>query len=174
MKIKLIAALSNNRVIGINNQLPWHVPEDFAHFKKLTEHQHILMGRNTWESIFNLRQKPLPNRHHVVISRSALLLPQGVDLANSIEAAISLCRQSNIDNNESKDICIIGGAQIYEQSLAFVDVLELTYVHVELEGDAFFPELPHGMFKEVDRRSIVSAKEPFYEASFVSYRKNTL
>jgi dihydrofolate reductase len=118
-----------------------------------------------------LRQKPLPNRHHVVISRSALSLPDGVDLVHSIEDAIFLCKRLNLTHNDHKQICIIGGAQIYVQSLSLVDELELTWVDTNMEGDAFFPEIPKDLFIEVERRATVSETAPFYKLSFVSYQK---
>jgi dihydrofolate reductase len=164
-KISLIAALSDNHVIGKNNELPWHLPEDLAHFKRSTEGQCIVMGRKTWDSLWALRQKPLPKRQHIVISRQTLNLPDGVDCVLSLEAAISHAKA----HYPNQHIWIIGGAQIYEQAIPLVDEMFLTWVHTHLDGDAFFPDFSHHHFKEVERQKIVSQTPPFYALSFVRY-----
>jgi len=128
--IVMIAAASENNVLGKDNQLVWHLPDDFKRFKKLTTGHYIIMGRKTFESF----PKPLPNRTHVVISRQQNYQPEGCIVVNSIQKAIA-----SVPENE--DAFIIGGGEIYKQSIALADKIELTRVHTTLEGDAFFPEI---------------------------------
>jgi dihydrofolate reductase len=129
--IVIIAAAGGNNEIGKNNDLLWHLPDDFKRFKTLTTGHYIIMGRKTFESF----PKPLPNRTHIVISRDKnYKVPTGCFVVNSIEDAIQLCPK-----NET--IYIIGGAEIYKQSLVLADVIELTRVHHTFDADAFFPEI---------------------------------
>ena len=130
MKISIIVAQSKNRVIGKNNQLPWHLPADLKHFKSVTMGKPIIMGRKTFESI----GRPLPGRLNVVISRQADLHIPGCDVFNSIEQALS-----SLDHED--EVMIIGGANLYAQMLDKADCVYLTIVETEVEGDAFFPEL---------------------------------
>jgi dihydrofolate reductase len=123
---KAIAAMSLNRVIGQGNQIPWHLPEDFKWFKRMTTGNVVVMGRKTFESI----GRPLPNRETIVVSRSGFSHP-GVRTVASLDE-IDLA-------NETRDVFICGGAQIYGQTLAKCSDLYLTLVKHELEGDAFFP-----------------------------------
>jgi dihydrofolate reductase len=123
---KAIAAMSENRVIGAGNRIPWHLPEDFKWFKRMTTGQIIVMGRKTFESI----GKPLPNRTTIVLSRSQSSIP-GVRVVQSL-SEIQLA-------NETRDIFICGGAQVYREALALCSDLYLTLVKRIVEGDAFFP-----------------------------------
>lgn len=125
-QFKAIAAMSENRVIGNGNKIPWHLPEDFKWFKKMTTGQILVMGRKTFESI----GKPLPNRTTIVLSRTNFQYP-GVQ-------TISDLSQINL-KNETREVFICGGAQIYEQALPFCSDLYLTFVKRVVEGDAFFP-----------------------------------
>lgn len=125
-QFKAIAAMSENRVIGNGNKIPWHLPEDFKWFKKMTTGQIIVMGRKTFESI----GKPLPNRTTIVLSRTNFQFP-GVETVSGLD-------QLDL-NNESPEIFICGGAQIYEQTLSLCSDLYLTLVKRTVEGDAFFP-----------------------------------
>jgi dihydrofolate reductase len=132
MRISLIAALSRNRVIGLENRLPWRLPEDLKRFKELTMGHPVLMGRKTAESI----GKPLPGRLNLVVSRTGLSLKEAIDRA----------RESGTD-----ELFVIGGEQIYRQTLPLADRLYLTLVDSEVEGDAFFPEWDAGAFRETAR-----------------------
>ncbi|HUS35732.1 MAG TPA: dihydrofolate reductase, partial [Verrucomicrobiae bacterium] len=125
-QFKAIAAMSLNRVIGRGNQIPWHLPEDFKWFKRMTTGHVVVMGRKTFESI----GKPLPNRETIVVSRSGFKFP-GVRTVTSLEE-IDLAK-------ETRDVFICGGGQIYEQALGRCSDLYLTLVKREIEGDAFFP-----------------------------------
>jgi dihydrofolate reductase len=124
----MIVAAGENNEIGLNQELLWHLPDDFKRFKALTTGHHIIMGRKTWETF----PKPLPNRIHIVISRDPEYKKQGCIVVNSLEAALE---KSSID----KQPFIIGGGQIYEQALEYAQKMEITRVHSTFEADAFFP-----------------------------------
>ncbi len=128
MILSLIVAMSKNRVIGNRGQIPWHLPEDLAHFKQSTLGHPIIMGRKTFESI----GKPLPGRKNIVITRNSTWGKEGVVTVNSLEEAILSCRAE-------KEAFVIGGAEIYAQAYPQVDRLFLTFIEKEFEGDAFFP-----------------------------------
>ena len=128
--ITIIAAAAENNALGKDNQLVWHLPDDFKRFKQLTSGHYIIMGRKTFESF----PKPLPNRTHVVVTRQKNYHPEGCFVVNSIEEAISICPKN-------EEIFIIGGGEIYKQSLVFTDKIELTRVHETLEADTFFPNI---------------------------------
>ena len=130
----LIAALAQNRVIGRDNQLPWHLPADLKHFKAKTLGKPIIMGRKTWDSL----GRPLPGRLNLVVSRQAGLQLEGAEVFPSLEAAIvradEWAREQGVD-----ELMLIGGAQLYEQGLALAERLYLTRVALQPEGDAWFP-----------------------------------
>ena len=136
--VSLICAMSRNHVIGIKNDLPWHLPQDLEHFKNLTKGKPIIMGRLTYESILSRRNgKPLPHRPHYVVSRQDLGdLPEGVVAVKELDTAISKASSDYPDS----EVMIIGGASIYEQSLSLVDRMYLTIIDRDIDGDAFFPQ----------------------------------
>ncbi|MDE1925276.1 MAG: dihydrofolate reductase [Patescibacteria group bacterium] len=125
-----IAALGQNRVIGKDNELLWRIPDDFKRFKALTTGHPIVMGRKTFESL----GKPLPNRTNIVITRDTSWSAEGIVVMHSIEEAVEKAKEIDKDK-----VFIIGGAQIYEQALPFVDRLYVTLIDEEKEGDAYFP-----------------------------------
>jgi len=124
----MIAAMSTNRVIGINNQLPWHMPADLKHFKSLTINKPVVMGRKTYESI----GKPLPNRQNIIVTKQANYRASGCDVVNSIDAAINAAEAKH-------EIMIIGGANLFEQCLPLAKRLYLTVIETNIAGDTFFP-----------------------------------
>jgi dihydrofolate reductase len=128
--ITVIAAVAENNALGKENQLLWHLPDDFKRFKTLTSGHYIIMGRKTFESF----PKPLPNRTHVIISRQADYQPEGCMVVNSLEQAIEACPKT-------EEVFIIGGGEIYRQSIAVADKLDLTKVHASFEADTYFPEV---------------------------------
>lgn len=128
--ITVIAAVAENNALGKENQLLWHLPDDFKRFKTLTSGHYIVMGRKTFESF----PKPLPNRTHVIISRQANYQPEGCIVVNSLEQAIEACPKT-------EEVFIIGGGEIYRQSIAVADKLDLTRVHATFEADTHFPEI---------------------------------
>ena len=159
MRISIIAAMADKRIIGRDNTLPWHLPEDLKHFRNLTMGHHILMGRKTFESI----GKPLPGRVTVVITRNPDFSHPGVLQASSIEAAISL-----FDDDE--EIFLIGGAEIYSQAIGIADRMYLTEIRGSFEGDARFPEYAIEAWREVSRDNHVSSAG--LEFDFVVYERN--
>jgi dihydrofolate reductase len=128
--ITLIAAVAENNALGKDNLLIWHLPDDFKRFKQITSGHYIIMGRKTFESF----PKPLPNRTHVIITRQKDYAYEGCIVVNSIEEALAVCPK-----NETT--FIIGGAEIYNQSIDFADAIELTRVHASFDADAYFPEI---------------------------------
>ncbi|ARU32001.1 diacylglycerol kinase [Sulfuriferula sp. AH1] len=140
--ISLIAAMAKNRVIGIRNTLPWQLPADLQHFKKLTLGHPVIMGRKTFESI----GRPLPGRLNIIISRNGYKAPAECKVADSIAAAIALCAGHD-------EAFFIGGEQLYRQALPVADRLYLTEIDTEIEGDAWFPEFDPHDWKETQRES---------------------
>ena len=137
LPLALIAALADNRAIGIDNRLPWHLPADLKHFKATTLGKPIIMGRKTWDSL----GRPLPGRLNLVVSRQAGLQLEGAEVFPSLEAAIvradEWAREQGVD-----ELMLIGGAQLYQQALPLAQRLYLTRVALQPEGDAFFPDVP--------------------------------
>lgn len=128
VRFAAVAAMADNRVIGLDNNLPWHLPEDFKWFKRLTRGSCVVMGRKTFQSL----QGPLPDRRNLVLSRSLESAPHGVEIASSVEEVLELTR------NEER-VFVIGGAEIYQLLLPWCREFFLTRVHGEFEGDAFLP-----------------------------------
>lgn len=125
-----IAAASENNVLGKDNKIVWHLPDDFKRFKQLTTGHYIILGRKTFESL----GRPLPNRPHIIVTRNNNYKVPGCTIANSLDEAIKLAPKD-------EDVFVIGGGEIYKQALAFTDKIELTRVHATMEGDTFFPEI---------------------------------
>lgn len=154
--ISLIAAIAKNNCIGKDNQLLWNIPEDMKHFKDLTTGQVVLMGRKTWESIPE-KFRPLPNRTNIIITRDeSYQVPAGVEVYSSIDKAIA--------NHKDESIFIIGGAQIYQQTIDMADKLCITHVNQDCDGDAFFPKINPNVWQETGR-------EDHDGFSFVTYKK---
>jgi dihydrofolate reductase len=139
MKLTAVVAASDNDVIGRGNALPWHLPADLAHFKRLTLGKPILMGRRTFEAI----GRPLPGRRNLVLSRGGFAAP-GVEAVSSIEAACALVAGE-------PELVVIGGAQLYQQALPQLRTIHLTRVHCTLDGDAHLPQLPPSQWREAAR-----------------------
>lgn len=142
-EVVVIAAVARNRVIGKDNKLLWHIPEDIAHFKALTSGHTVVMGRKTWESL-PARFRPLPGRRNIVITRQPGYAAPGAELAGSLESALQLASTATL-------VFIIGGEQIYRQAMALADRLEITEVDLEPEGDAWFPEIAAVEWKKTAR-----------------------
>ncbi len=154
--IALIAAIAKNNCIGNNGTLPWHLPEDLAHFKRLTTDATVMMGRKTWESLPE-QFRPLPNRKNIVITRQEQYpLPQEVLRYGSPQAAL--------DAHANEQLFIIGGAELYAQTIALSDRLYITHVDQTVDGDAFFPAIDPTIWKEIERED-----HPLF--SFVTYIK---
>jgi dihydrofolate reductase len=161
MILKAIVAYAENRVIGKDNDLIWHLPDDLKHFKRHTAGKTIIMGRKTWDS---LGGRPLPNRRHIVITRSSDFLAEGAEVVNSLENAVELAQ------NE-EEVFIVGGAQIYTLSLPLIDVLEITEVHAEFEGDAFFPVFNEADFELTSREYHPADEKHQYSFTFKTWKR---
>ena len=166
MKLALIAAMAQNRVVGIDNKLPWHLPEDLKYFKRITTGKAVIMGRKTYESI----GRPLPNRTNIVITRSTEFSAPGIEVVNSLDAAIELAENVSLINAVD-EVMVIGGAQIYEVALPQADRLYLTHVHANVEGDAYFPDVDMSQWKELGREDYDASETNPYNYSFVVYDK---
>ncbi len=162
MKLSIIVAVAENGVIGHNNQLIWHLPEDLKMFKRLTSGHPIIMGRKTFESI----GKPLPNRTSIIITKNPEFQIEGCITVHSLEEAIEAANE--IEENEA---FIIGGAEIYRLALPFADTIYLTEVHHAFEGDTFFPAIDKDIWEEVNRTDHDIDEKHLYKYSFVKLKK---
>ena len=158
----LVVAVAENRVIGRNNQLPWRIPEDLKFFKRATMGKPIIMGRRTYESI----GKPLPGRTNIVVTRSADYEAEGVKVVNSLTKAMMLSKEVG-EEQWVGEVAIIGGAEIFRESLDFADRIYLTEVHAEVEGDVYFPEYDKSAWEEVSRQDFKAEGDNPYDYSFV-------
>ncbi|QLC66390.1 dihydrofolate reductase [Flavobacterium sp. LPB0248] len=156
--IIMIAAAAENNALGKNNELVWHLPNDFKRFKSLTTGHHIIMGRKTFESF----PKPLPDRVHIVISRQENYKPEGCIVVDSIEKAIALCP-------ENDDSYVIGGGEIYNLALPFTDIIELTKVHHSFEADAFFPKINKSEWVLVESEENYKDEKHLYDYTYETY-----
>lgn len=158
-QLTIVVAIDAQRGIGINNTLPWHLPEDLAHFKRTTTGHPIIMGRKTFDSI----GRPLPNRHNIVVTRNPEWRHDGVDAVTSLDAAIALVREV--------PACIIGGAQIFIEALPLVDRLVVTEISKTFDCDTFFPAIDPAQWTEVARETHHSDAGGF-DYAFVTYQRN--
>lgn len=160
--LKILVAFDENRVIGKNNALIWHLPADLKRFKTLTTGHVIIMGRKTFESI----GKPLPNRTSIVISRQTDLQIEGVILAHSVEEAILKAKSLT-----REDIFIVGGSEIYALSLPLADEILVTQLHDIFEGDAFFPEISSELWEITEQERGITDDKNTYQFSYVTYTR---
>jgi dihydrofolate reductase len=158
--ISIIVAMSTNRVIGAGGELPWKISDDLKRFKALTMGKPIVMGRRTWESI----GRPLPGRQNIVITRQVGLVAQGCDVVASPAAALEIA-------NDAAEIMIIGGSQIYELFMPKASRLHVTQVHAEVDGDAYFPEIDHGVWRLTDSESHTESAVNEFAFEFKTYAR---
>jgi len=161
MKLHLIFARAANGVIGKDGTMPWHLPEDLAHFKRTTLGCPVIMGRKTWESL-PPRFRPLPGRTNVVVTRQREWQAPGASVAHSLSEALTLC-------GNAADAWIIGGADIYAQALPLASSAVVTEIEAVYEGDAFAPQFGPEWKEETRERHVSSTGLKF---SFVTYRKS--
>ncbi|MDD5385331.1 MAG: dihydrofolate reductase [Gallionella sp.] len=159
--LAIIVAMAKNRTIGIDNTLPWRIPADLQHFKKLTMGHHMIMGRKTFESI----GRPLPGRTTVVVSRDRSLKIDGCIVAHSLPEAIANCASD-------PQVFVVGGADIYAQALDLADALLITEIQQDVDGDAHFPEFNCNEWLEVAREQHSQETPQPLEYHFVTYRRN--
>ncbi|MFU8798131.1 MAG: type 3 dihydrofolate reductase [Gammaproteobacteria bacterium] len=163
MSIVLIAAMTRNRIIGIQNRLPWHLPADLKHFKHLTLGKSVIMGRKTFESI----GKPLPNRQNIVLTRQGLETKNRGELyiAPTLDAALKLA-------NPHTDIMIIGGAKLFKQALPLASRMYLTIIDAPIPGDTYFPAWDPAEWHEVERKNHAPDEKNRYHYSFITLEKS--
>lgn len=162
MKLALIVACAENRVIGRNNELPWHLPQDLQYFKRVTMGKPIIMGRKTFESI----GRPLPGRANIVVTRNPDYQAEGIEVVYNLSEALSraaeLTAAANVD-----EAMLIGGAELYRQGIGMADRLYLTEVNAEVEGDAYFPVFDRNAWQEVSREDFSADDKNPYNYSFL-------
>lgn len=160
MEVCIVVAVAENNVIGKDNDLIWHLPADLKHFKNKTTGHHIIMGRKTYESI----GKPLPNRTNVIITRDIDYKAEGCIVVNSLEAALEVAKSDDRP-------CIVGGAEIYRQAMEkeLVDVLYLTRIHHEFDGDTFFPEIAEDKWEIESEEPHQPDEKNKYHYTFLKY-----
>lgn len=156
--LSIIVAIARNRVIGANNTLPWHLPEDLKRFRALTTGHHIIMGRKTYESLNRL----LPGRTTVIVTRNPGYRVPGALIANSLQQAITLC-------GNDEEVFLIGGAELYRAGLQRADKIYLTEIDAEFDGDVFFPELDQSAWEETSREQHTSGQGLSF--AYISYQR---
>jgi len=159
-KITLIVAAAENNAIGKGNRMPWHLPNDFKYFKEKTLNHSVVMGRKTFESI----GKPLPERRNIVMTKNTNYLHEEVDVVNNIDELLLYCR-------DEREIFIIGGAEIYKQTLPLAHKVLLTRVHTTVDGDAFFPELPANEWKLISAEKHEKDDRHAFDYTFEVYER---
>ncbi len=162
MKLNLILARARNGVIGVNGQLPWHLPEDMAHFKRATMGSPVIMGRKTWDSL-PPKFRPLPGRLNIVVTRQADWQAEGARVVHTLLDACAMCPPEST-------AWVIGGAELYAQALALADMAVVTEIEADFEGDAFAPVFGPDWVESARERHTSSAGLGF---SFVNYCRNT-
>jgi len=161
MKISLIVAMASNRVIGLNNQMPWHLSADLKKFKSITMGKPIVMGRKTFESI----GRPLPGRTNIIISRNADYRQEGCVVANDLDSALtSACQLAD-------EIFVIGGSALYDALLPRANRLYLTQINAAFEGDTFFPEINQDEWQELNREDIDNDPQVAFSYSFLQLER---
>ncbi|MGN5011352.1 type 3 dihydrofolate reductase [Aeromonas veronii] len=162
MKISMIAAMAHDRVIGKDNQMPWHLPADLAHFKRVTLGKPVLMGRKTFESI----GRPLPGRRNLVISRNPDYQAEGIEVVGSIEAALALLAGSSVE-----ELMVIGGGHLYAEMLPSADCLYLTQIDLAVEGDTRFPAFDDGQWQRIACESHPADEKNPHPYSFETWQR---
>ena len=162
MRVSLIAAVARNGVIGRGGELPWKLPADLQHFKKLTMGHHLVVGRKTWDSI----GRPLPGRRMVVLSRGEPELAPEVELAADLPSALDLAR-----SRDESECFVGGGEQVYRLALPCADRIYLTEVDVEIEGDAFFPPFDRRLWQAIERRERSRDERHAHDLTWVTWRR---
>lgn len=159
MTVSIIVAIAKNNAIGKDNKLLWYLPNDLKHFKDVTTGHTVIMGRKTYDSV----GKPLPKRRNIIITRQAISI-EGCEVVNSLEAALALCKDED-------EVFIVGGAEIYRQSIPLTDRIYLTVIDQEFDGDSFFPELDPEEWKEKERENFEPDEKNKLRYSFITLER---
>lgn len=165
MDISLIAAVSRNKVIGRNNDLPWHLPDDMKFFMQTTSGHHVIMGRKNYDSLPQ-KFRPLPNRVNIVVTRQKDFKAPGCTVVNSINEGITIAKEAN-----ESELFIIGGAEIYKAALPNATYLYLTEIRADIDGDTYFPDFDQTEWKEISRKPHSSDEKHKYSFDFVIYQR---
>jgi dihydrofolate reductase len=164
MKLSLLLAVSENNVIGRDNKLPWHLPDDLKYFKNLTWGMPILMGRKTFDSI----GKPLPGRKSIVVTRNRDWQHEGVEIVYSINDAVN-----KAGNFGAKEIFVIGGAEIFSEALPAANKIYLTRIHQEFEGDVFFSPINHHEWRLISSRFCTADEKNAYDHTYQVWERKS-
>ncbi|HZO00783.1 MAG TPA: dihydrofolate reductase [Burkholderiales bacterium] len=159
-RVYLVAAVAANGIIGAKGRLPWHIPEELKHFKRLTLGHPVIMGRRTWESL----KGPLPQRENIVVTRTPGYEAPGAAVANSLDAALALCAGESV-------AFVIGGTQLFEESMPFAAGMVLTEIHRDYAGDTWFPKWDRAQWRESQREPHTAADGTKFD--FVLYERTT-
>lgn len=165
-RLALMVAMAANGVIGRDNGLPWHLPEDLRYFKRTTLGKPVIMGRKTFESI----GRPLPGRPNIVVSRRGGWSAAGVTVTDSLASALS-CAQALALDSGAEELVVIGGAQVYEAALPLADRLYVTEVHATVDGDTWFPPVNLAQWREIAREEHAATPDNPYPYAFVVYER---
>ena len=163
--ISLIVAVSENMVIGKDNKLAWHLPDDINYFSNMTKGHSIIMGRKNWESIPK-KYRPLPERKNIVVTRNNKFEDKGAIIVNSIEKAVEKARRF-----DEEEIFIIGGGEIYKLGFAYVDKLYITEIYANIDGNTYFPKWNKENWKEISRISHPKDEKHEFDFDYVIYKK---
>jgi len=165
MLISMIAAMGSNRVIGKDNDIPWHLPDDFRFFKDSTKNHHVIMGRKNWESLPKKFQ-PLPDRTNIVITRQTNYSAEGALVVSTLDAALKLAKETI-----EQEAFVIGGGEIYRMALALANRIYLTEINAPFDGQVTFPEFDKTEWKEISRMHHGIDERHAFSFDFVTYEK---
>ncbi|WP_159948268.1 dihydrofolate reductase [Rhizobium sp. 18065] len=165
--IVIIVAVSRNGVIGRDGDMPWKLSTDLKRFKALSMGKPLIMGRKTFESVGS---KPLPGRPHVIVSRNSRIEMPGVETVASLDAALSRAR-ALAEASGVNEVCVVGGGEIYRQALPYADILYVTHVETEIDGDTHFPEIDPAVFEQIEETVIPAGEKDNYATRYAIYRR---
>jgi dihydrofolate reductase len=167
VRLALVVAMSDNGVIGRDGGLPWHLRSDLKRFKEITQFKPIIMGSTTWDS---LPKKPLPGRLNLVLSRDPRMEAEGGIICSSLMEALDIAREHAADDG-ADEICVIGGANVYEQTLAKADRLYVSHVHADVEGDAHFPVIDPAVWQVTSEESFAKTENDDHDFTLRVYER---
>ena len=167
MRISIIVAASENNVIGRENSIPWHLPDDLKFFRQKTEGHPVIMGRKNFESIVASLGKPLPNRQNIIVTRDSAYEAAGCQVSSSLEEAIMYGHQ----DKDTEEIFIIGGGEIYKQAMDLSNYLYLTRIHAWIAGDIRFPTVDTAIWEEIEREEHPADEKHKFGFTFFTYKK---
>lgn len=169
IKTLIIVAVSRNGVIGRDGEMPWRLSTDLKRFKALSMGKPLVMGRKTFESVGS---KPLPGRPHVIVSRNAVIDMPGVETATSVKEGLEQARVLAHETGADA-LCVVGGGEIYRQTIADADELHVTHVETDLEGDTYFPAIEPALFELVEETAVPAGEKDNYPTRYAIYRRRT-